>query len=56
MNITIDGIEWTKRNYLQGSGIPISRKNVDITARPDAYTSGQGPGGNWQHSDSGIAL
>jgi hypothetical protein len=57
MSITIDGIEyWTKKDYLQSSGIPRSRKGVDITARPDAYTSGLAPGGIWQRSDSGITL
>src|ERR1035438_9659578 len=57
MSITIDGIEyWTKKDYLQSTGIPRSRKGVDITGRPDAYTSGLAPGGIWHLAESGIAL
>jgi hypothetical protein len=53
----VDGIEyWTRKDYLQHLGIARNRKSVQIAARPDAYTSGQGPGGNWQRSSGGIAL
>jgi hypothetical protein len=53
--MTLDGIEyWTRKDYMDHVGIP--RNSARIAARPDAYTSGQIAGGDWQRSDAGIPL